>query len=117
MTFQRRTAGPEATNRQSPVVPDIDRPRCGDDRRFATVGELSLLADQAAATVADPASVLSEVIKAVVDSEADPYIVLGVLAEGAAWTLAERFPDERQAVALQGFLQIIGNRVQAKRSR
>ena len=108
MTFQRRAAGHEATKQQSSVV---------SDRHLATVSELSLLAEQAAATVADPSAVLSEVIRAVVGSEADPYILLGVLAEGAAWTLSERFPDERRASALQGFLQILGNRTQATRSR
>jgi hypothetical protein len=118
MTFQRRPAMPKAAKRQPPAEPLDDRAvGCCHDRRFATVTEISLLADQAAATVADPAAILTEVIRAVVASEADPYVLLGVLAEGTVWTLAERFPDERRAVALQGFLQIIGSRIQCSRSR
>jgi len=84
-------------------------------RRFAGVEEMSLLAEQAARTVADPTAALADAIKAVIASDADPYVLLGVLAEGTVQTLANRVPDARRALALQGFLQIIGSRTQIQR--
>jgi len=117
MTIEPRPVSPEAATRQ-PVMPGDDRRAARrHDRRFSTVDQIALTAEQAATTVTDPTAVLAEVIKAAIASEADPYVLLGVLAEGTVQTLTMRVPDERRWFALQGFLQIIGNRTLARRSR
>jgi hypothetical protein len=87
------------------------------DRRFGAVEQIALMAEQAATTVTDPTAVLAAAIKTAIASEADPYVLLGVLAEGTVQTMALRLPNERRLFALQGFLQIIGNRSLARRSR
>jgi hypothetical protein len=54
-------------------------------------------AEQAAAATPDPTNLLAHVIRLTVDTDADPYLILGVLVEGVAHTLAMRIPDERRS--------------------
>ena len=112
MAVPHHQSGREAADRTSGVVPKRDRleaPR-SHDRRFSSIEEIALLAEQAAGTVADPTATLADAIQAAIASDADPYVLLGVLAEGTVQTLATNIPDARRWVALQGFLQIIGSR-------
>jgi hypothetical protein len=66
------------------------------DRIFGEIVRLIEQAEQAAAASPDPTSLLAHVIRLVVKTDADPYLILGVLVEGVAHSLATRIPDERR---------------------
>ncbi len=67
------------------------------DRIFGEIVRLIEQAEQVAATTPDPTSVLAHVIRLTVKTDADPYLILGVLVEGVAHTLERRVPDERRS--------------------
>jgi hypothetical protein len=53
-------------------------------------------------------------ISIVGESDADPYAVLGVLIEGAAHTLAQYFPPERQAETAVMLKELLEDRLSAR---
>ena len=73
-----------------------------------TVRNLSSQADRAAAQVPDPLVALSVAIKTALQSEADPYVMLGVLLEGMTQTFITRVPPERHHGTLTAALVQIG---------
>jgi hypothetical protein len=66
------------------------------DRIFGEIVRLIEQAEQVAAATPDPTTLLAHVIRLIVKTDADPYLILGVLVEGAAHTLATRIPEERR---------------------
>lgn len=66
------------------------------DRIFGEILRLIEQAEQAAAATPEPTSLLAHVIRLTVKTDADPYLILGVLVEGGAHTLTTRIPDERR---------------------
>ena len=56
---------------------------------------------------------LAEVIRLVTDDGADPYLVLGVLVEGAVHTLAKHIPRERQPETTEQLGQLLVERLKA----
>jgi len=66
------------------------------DRIFGEILRLIEQAEEAAAATPDATSLLAHVIRLTVRADADPYLILGVLVEGVAHTLATRVPDERR---------------------
>jgi hypothetical protein len=75
--------------------------------------KLIQLAEQAAANEPDPVGALANAIKTVAEGNADPYLVMGVLIEGAAYLLDTRIPDERRADTAAALLQLVANRLRA----
>ena len=65
------------------------------DKIFGEILRLIEQAEEAAAATPDPTSLLAHVIRLTVRADTDPYLILGVLVEGVAHTLATRIPDER----------------------
>src|SRR5690348_16632086 len=63
------------------------------------VQKLIRVAEQAAASVADPVGALADTIRMMANSEADPYVTMGVLVEGAVHILRTSLPPERQEKA------------------
>lgn len=64
-------------------------------------------AEQAAANVTDPVKGLAGTIKMITASDADPYLTMGMLVEGAVYILRTSLPSARQeetGVALQKLL-------------
>ena len=61
---------------------------------------------------ADPVDALAGVIDLVIDSDADPYHLIGVLAEGAVQTLTHRIPSERRRVTAMALVQLMLDRLQ-----
>jgi hypothetical protein len=61
---------------------------------------------------ADPVDALAAVIDLVIDSDADPYHLIGVLAEGAVQTLTHRIPSERRRVTAMALVQLMLDRLQ-----
>jgi hypothetical protein len=76
-----------------------------------TVRKLSSQAEQAAAQVPDPLTILSSAVKAALASEADPYVMLGVLLEGMTQTLVTRIPTERHGSTLTAALVLLRQRL------
>jgi hypothetical protein len=65
-----------------------------------TVRRLTTQAERAAAQAPDTLADLSVAIKRALQSEADPYVMLGVLLEGVTQTLITRIPPERHGTTL-----------------
>lgn len=57
---------------------------------------------------------LVDQIKWVSRSDADPYILMGVLAEGAIQVLARRIPVECRQDAAEAMTQLIAGRLRSK---
>lgn len=79
-----------------------------------TVRKLSSQAKQAASQVPDPLAELSVAIKAALRSEADPYVMLGVLLEGMTQTLITRIPPGRHHGTLGAALVMLRERLAAR---
>jgi hypothetical protein len=61
---------------------------------------------------ADPVDALAGVIDRVIDSHADPYHLIGVLAEGAIQTVNQRIPSERRRDTGMALVQLMLDRLQ-----
>jgi hypothetical protein len=83
------------------------------ERPFPAVHALIRRVQRVAADRPDPRVILAEVIRMIGASEADPYEILGVLVEGAAHTLAEHIPPERQADTAAELRQLLIERLKA----
>jgi hypothetical protein len=83
------------------------------DRPFRAVDELIRRVQRVAADRPDPMHVLAQMISMIGESEVDPYVVLGVLIEGAAHTLAQHIPIERQAETATTLVQLLEERLKA----
>ena len=77
----------------------------------STVRKLSTQAQQAAAQAPDPLADLSAAIKAALLSEADPYVMLGVLLEGMTQTLVTRIPPGQHQGTLSAALVMLRERL------
>ena len=75
------------------------------------LAKLIALAEQAAENELDPVRALTDVIRTVAAGNADPYLVMGVLAEGIVHTLEARIPDERRAGAAGALLRLVADRL------
>ena len=67
--------------------------------------------EAAAANHADPIAVLVTVLRAVIQSDADPYLLSGVLLEGVATTIATRLPPERQGEMSVATVRLLRDRL------
>jgi hypothetical protein len=83
------------------------------DRPYPAIDALIRRVQRVAADRPDPTHILAEVISMIGASEADPYTVLGVLVEGAAHTLTQHIPAERQADTAATLLQLLEERLKA----
>jgi hypothetical protein len=68
---------------------------------------------QTAAGELNPVTVLANIIRTIAASDADPYLVIGVLLEGSVHTLASSIPCERQKDTAAALLQLITSRIRA----
>jgi hypothetical protein len=80
-------------------------------RRFQSLERLIQQANQASSRKPDSIQMLAEVIRVITQDGSDPYLVLGVLVEGAVHTLAKHIPKERQAEALAELRQLLEERL------
>ncbi|HET6194250.1 MAG TPA: hypothetical protein VFE12_00785 [Acetobacteraceae bacterium] len=80
-------------------------------RRFQSLERLIQQANQASSRKPDSIQMLAEVIRVITQDGSDPYLVLGVLVEGAVHTLARHIPKERQAEALAELRQLLEERL------
>jgi hypothetical protein len=81
------------------------------DLAQSEVQKLVSLAEQAAASIADPVRALANTIKMLGDSEADPYLTIGALVEGVIHTLNARLPESQQAETASAILRLMSDRL------
>jgi hypothetical protein len=84
------------------------------DHRFRTLERLIRQANQASSRKPDSIEMLAEVIRLVTEDGADPYLVIGVLVEGAVHTVARHIPAERQAETTEQLGQLLVDRLKAR---
>jgi hypothetical protein len=83
------------------------------DRPFRAVDELIRRVQRVAASRPDPVLILAQMIIMTGEGDVDPYAVLGVLIEGAAHTLTQHVPAERQADTATTLMQLLEDRLKA----
>jgi hypothetical protein len=81
------------------------------DRPFQAVDDLIRRVQRVAADRPDPMHILAQMISMIGQSDVDPYVVLGILVEGAAHTLAQHVPAERQADTAATLMQLLRERL------
>jgi hypothetical protein len=80
-------------------------------RRFQSLERLIQQANQTSARKPDSIQMLAEVIRVITQDGSDPYLVLGVLIEGAVHTLATHIPASRRAEAAAQIRQLLDERL------
>jgi len=83
------------------------------ERRFRALERLIQQANRTSSSKPNSAQMLAEVIRVITDDGSDPYLILGVLVEGAAHTLAKHIPAERQAETVAELRQLLTERLKA----
>ena len=83
------------------------------NRRFRTLERLIQQANQASSRKPDSVQMLAEVIRVITTDGSDPYLVIGVLVEGAVHTIAKHIPPERQAETIAELNQLLMDRLKA----
>ena len=79
----------------------------------STVASLIQAAEAAAADRTDPLAVLTLLLKMLIRSDADPYLLAGVLAEGLASTIAQRIPADIQVDVSREIVLVLRDRLKA----
>jgi hypothetical protein len=69
--------------------------------------------NQVAAAVGDPLGDLARNIQGMIQGETDPYLLAGILIEGAAQSVRLRVPPERRTVVSVALLQLLRDRLSA----
>lgn len=91
---------------------EIEEAACSSpDQDQSELDKLIQLAEQAAADEPDPVRALADIIKTVSEGDADPYLIMGVLVEGAVLTLRRRIPDERQEDTASAVMKLLADRL------
>jgi hypothetical protein len=78
------------------------------------VERLARLAQEAAAGHPDRVVVFREAIKAAVASEADPYLVMGLMLEGIATAISGQIPLEQQREIAMAAIHLLMDRLAAR---
>jgi len=82
--------------------------------RFPALDRLIREASRTAGRKPDSIELLARIIRLALDDGADPYLVAGVLVEGAAYAVAQHIPSERQEEAAQTLVELLGERLAAR---
>ncbi|HEY1931807.1 MAG TPA: hypothetical protein VGG99_07345 [Acetobacteraceae bacterium] len=69
--------------------------------------------NQVAAGAGDPLGDLVQTVQGMIQGEIDPYLLAGVLVEGAAQAVRLRVPPERRTVVSVALLQLLRDRLSA----
>jgi hypothetical protein len=77
---------------------------------FAVAGHRTQQSDSAP----DPVAALVDQIKWMIRSDADPHVLMGVLAEGAIQVLVQRIPVECRQDAAEAVTQFIAGRLRSR---
>jgi hypothetical protein len=82
-------------------------------RHFPRADRLIHQAERAAAEQCSYVEMLTALIRAAIDDEADPYLLVGAMVEGIAMTLAERVPQQKRHEMAGQTARLIGDRLRA----
>jgi hypothetical protein len=83
------------------------------EQRYRTLDRLIRQANQTASRKPGSIEMLAMMIRLAAADEADPYLVIGVLMEGAVHTLTRHIPPERQAEAAEELERLLRERLKA----
>lgn len=83
------------------------------NRPSRTLDNLIRSANQISNREPDSLQLLAHMIRVALNDGADPYLLTGVLAEGAAYAIAKHIPAERQADAVAALMDILKERLKA----
>jgi len=83
------------------------------DQHFPALQRLIQQANRASSRKPDSIELLASMIRLATDDGADPYLILGVLIEGAARTVARHIPPERQAETTGELRRLLRERLKA----
>jgi len=83
------------------------------ERPFRAVDELIRRVQRVAADRPDPMHILAQMISMIGESDVDPYAVLGLLIEGATYTLTRYVPPERRADTAVMVMKLLEERLEA----
>ena len=61
----------------------------------------------------DSLQLLAHMIRVALNDGADPYLLTGILAEGAAYAISEHIPSERQPDAVSALMDVLKERLRA----
>jgi hypothetical protein len=81
------------------------------ERTFPTIETLIREVEAQAASRPELPSLLAAVIRMMAESEADPYMLAGVMIEGAVHTLTSRVPAEVQSEAAAALVRLLAERL------
>jgi hypothetical protein len=84
------------------------------DDSFSAIDDLIRQAEQAAAAKPNQVRLVAELIRQVGGRGADPYLLIGVLVDGAVDTLAKHIPPERQAESTEQLRPLLVERLKAR---
>jgi hypothetical protein len=82
----------------------------------ATVAKIARLAHEAAAAVPDPADELVKAIRAAMATDADPYLVIGILIQATATVVSESIPPQARPEVAAASIAMLINRLRANRA-
>jgi hypothetical protein len=81
------------------------------DRMFPDVKTLIRQIEATASDAPDPLAIMVALMKMVIASEADPYMLAGALIEGIAATVAQNIPPERQGDVAEQCVRLLRDRL------
>jgi hypothetical protein len=84
------------------------------ERSPSEIDRLIQLAKAAAAEHMDLPGAISLIVKSGVDTDAEPYVMLGVLIEGIAHIVAQSIPMEARADVVQAVANMLLDRMAAR---
>jgi 6,7-dimethyl-8-ribityllumazine synthase len=84
------------------------------DQHFRSLDRLIQQANQASARKPGSVEILATMIRLATEDGADPYLVLGVLVEGAVHVLDKHVPAKRRTEATAQFSRLLIERLKAR---
>jgi hypothetical protein len=89
------------------------RPFVGSNVRLMPA-RFSATRSHPAADQTDPLAVLVMLMRMVIRSDADPYLLNGALIEGVATTIMQRIPEERREAVSHQVMRVLHDRLRDK---
>ena len=83
----------------------------GDGCAGAEVEKLVEKVREVTKSVGDPLGDVARLIRSIIPTDADPYLLAGVLIEGAVQAVVQRIPAERRSVVSFALLQLLADRL------
>jgi hypothetical protein len=87
------------------------------NRSFPAIDALIQQVEQSAADQPDALHLLGTAIKGLTDEAIDPYLLAGLLIEGAVHTVVQHIPPERQRDTSHALVHLLINRLMARGGR